>query len=170
MYKRECPSCEKELEYSKKGSRDRAEREGYKCRPCSATGRKLSAETRAKIGAAHKGKKLLPLSAEHRAKLSISHRTCEDGSIRPRTDDALRKQWARDVKKEQGNVCAYRSVDLVPCSPYPLHSHHVFGVKDHPSLRYSLNNGIVLCAEHHAHIHEMAGEHKEANLIRSTIR
>lgn len=57
----------------------------------------------------------------------------------------LNKQWSRSVKNRDGWKCRISNKD---CSGR-LESHHILGWKDHPELRYEVNNGITLCHFHH---------------------
>lgn len=57
----------------------------------------------------------------------------------------LHKQWSRAVKSRDGWQCKISTLD---CSGR-IESHHILSWKDHPELRYEINNGITLCHFHH---------------------
>ncbi len=50
--------------------------------------------------------------------------------------DRFKCQWPRCITKGQ-----------------KLHSHHIKGWADYPSLRFMVKNGITLCRKHHEFIH-----------------
>lgn len=53
--------------------------------------------------------------------------------------------WHRQVLKRDNNECKINNSD---CSGR-LETHHILGWKEHPKLRYDINNGITLCHFHH---------------------
>ncbi|MBC6982876.1 HNH endonuclease [Caulobacter sp. 17J80-11] len=57
------------------------------------------------------------------------------------------KAWVRAVKSRDGWRC-------VKCgSQTHLHAHHIKRWKEHPELRYDLNNGVTLCFDCHEEAH-----------------
>lgn len=91
----------------------------------------------------NKGKKLPNQSGENhpgwikdRSKVKIGDRDL---------NDPLQKQWSRSVKNRDGWKCRISNQE---CSGR-LESHHILGWRDHPELRYEVNNGITLCHFHH---------------------
>lgn len=60
-------------------------------------------------------------------------------------NDPLQKQWSLAVKERDNWECRISNSE---CSG-KLESHHILGWKDHPELRYEVNNGITLCHFHH---------------------
>jgi len=54
--------------------------------------------------------------------------------------------WSRDIK-ERDTCCQ------VCDSKENLQSHHIFYRSKYPLLKFNLNNGILLCTQHHAEIH-----------------
>lgn len=67
--------------------------------------------------------------------------------LKPREQgqDAL-EEWACKVRKRQP-YCAICGTRL------HLQVHHIIPVNKHPELKYSIENGIVLCARHHLMVH-----------------
>ena len=59
--------------------------------------------------------------------------------------DTKYKYWMLEVKKRDGWKCR---IDNCDCSGR-LEAHHILNWKDHPELRYNINNGITLCLAHH---------------------
>lgn len=55
------------------------------------------------------------------------------------------REWSRSVKNRDGWKCKIANID---CNGR-LESHHILPYKDHPELRYEINNGITLCHFHH---------------------
>lgn len=55
------------------------------------------------------------------------------------------KDWSKSVKNRDGWKCRISNDN---CSGR-LEAHHILGWKDHPELRYQINNGISLCHAHH---------------------
>lgn len=60
-------------------------------------------------------------------------------------NDADSRHWRCVVKKRDGHKCR---IDDIECAGR-LEAHHILSWKDHPSLRYEVNNGITLCMFHH---------------------
>lgn len=60
------------------------------------------------------------------------------------------REWGRNVKCRDGWKCKISNND---CSGR-LEAHHILSWKEHPKLRYSLNNGITLCHFHHPRVRE----------------
>ena len=54
-------------------------------------------------------------------------------------------KWMREVKKRDNNICQLRDEN---CSGYNI-VHHIKNWRNHPELRYDINNGITLCQFHH---------------------
>lgn len=53
--------------------------------------------------------------------------------------------WRNSVKKRDNFKCKISNSE---CEG-KLEVHHILGFKDHPELRYDINNGITLCYFHH---------------------
>jgi hypothetical protein len=132
-------------------------------------GRKLSEESIRKISEAQKRRKRGPRSEETRRKISESLRTNPDGTINEKHKWNGLSKWSEDVKERDSHECQYKDVDLIPCSGR-LESHHVFGKSQFPGLTFNLNNGITLCAEHHAQVHEIQGDKRSASIIRGNLK
>lgn len=96
-----------------------------------------------------------PLSEDHRRKISEanqaekSHRWIVDRSKVKVGDrslhDPLYKQWHRSVKNRDDWRCRISNEE---CDGR-VEVHHILTWKDHPNLRYEINNGITLCHFHH---------------------
>lgn len=68
------------------------------------------------------------------------------------------KDWRKAVLLRDGNRCCRCG------STEGLHAHHIKSYKDHPSLRYTVENGITLCESHHYEAHgRMARGNKRRN-------
>jgi hypothetical protein len=55
--------------------------------------------------------------------------------------------WANLVKRRDGSKCQLADDT---CSEQ-LDAHHILPWREHPALRFDLNNGITLCSRHHPH-------------------
>ena len=53
--------------------------------------------------------------------------------------------WMKEVKNRDGWKCKMHNEDC--CGP--LEAHHILSWREHPKLRYEVNNGITLCRFHH---------------------
>lgn len=60
------------------------------------------------------------------------------------------KDWRNQVFKRDSFKCKINNKDCYG----RLEAHHILGFKDHPELRYEVNNGITLCHAHHPHKRE----------------
>lgn len=59
--------------------------------------------------------------------------------------DGRYREWMRAVKNRDGWKCKISNND---CSGR-LEAHHILNWRNHPELRYEVNNGITLCHFHH---------------------
>lgn len=125
------------------------------------TGKKLSEETKKKIGLAHLGVKRPPevgmkisLKKIGKARFDlrgknhpfwIKDRSKVVGRHNRNFHDPEYKQWCMGVKNRDGWKCRLSNSD---CSGR-LEGHHILGWKEHSKLRYQINNGIALCHAHH---------------------
>lgn len=118
-------------------------------------GKPWSQEVKDKIGAANRGN--FP-SLEVKAKISAAtsgsknHNWMEDRKALARFKDGneyrnspAHREWSRQVKKRDKWVCRISDEN---CKGRMV-SHHILSWKDHPELRYQINNGITLCHHHH---------------------
>ncbi len=64
---------------------------------------------------------------------------------RKQSYDIRYREWSRTVKNRDGWKCKISNDDCAG----RLESHHILGWRDHPELRYEVNNGITLCLVHH---------------------
>ncbi len=68
-------------------------------------------------------------------------RTTSDIPAKGRLRDIADKLWSRAVRDDWDNRCAV-------CGSGKCEAHHLIP-RQHEATRYSLNNGIALCASHH---------------------
>lgn len=61
------------------------------------------------------------------------------------TERTGRKYWAKQVKARDRHTCRIANND---CKGQ-LEAHHILNWKEHPTLRFDINNGITLCHAHH---------------------
>lgn len=95
-------------------------------------------------GRANKGRILSP---EWRKKISIT-KTFVDRSLLKKSDrqnSGAYYEWSKTIKNRDGHKCKIANKD---CSG-SLNSHHILSWREHPELRYDVNNGITLCRFHH---------------------
>lgn len=57
----------------------------------------------------------------------------------------LHRDWSKSVKNRDNWKC---KINNNKCTGR-LEAHHILSWKDHPELRYDINNGITLCHFHH---------------------
>ncbi len=55
------------------------------------------------------------------------------------------KEWRKKVRDRDGHKCKINNND---CEGR-IEVHHILSWKEHPALRYDVNNGITLCRFHH---------------------
>lgn len=98
-------------------------------------GGSLPEETKVKIGNSLRGEK--------------SHFWISDRSklkrYEDRRNDSDYKSWRSQVYARDGWKCRIGNSD---CEGH-IEAHHILGWKEHPELRYDVNNGITLCHTHH---------------------
>lgn len=109
----------------------------------SKIGHPTSEETRLKISKANKGQVRPSIRGENHY-LWIKDRA-QLKTERRKSYDTQHKYWALSVKNRDKWAC--RIADI-KCNGR-LEAHHILGWKDHPELRYKINNGITLCHAHH---------------------
>ena len=112
-----------------------------------------------------------PFSVTHRINLAKSKMGKKKGSANPNwrggisiDHTAIRKQtehstWRKFVLRLHGNICGQCSKNLLeecPCCGHKpdRHVHHVKDFANHPHLRFSLDNAIVLCETCHRKSHK----------------
>ena len=66
--------------------------------------------------------------------------------MRPVSDKKLISTWAQAVKERAGYKCEVADCNVRATQ---LHAHHVFH-RSHANLRYEIDNGLCLCAQHHS--------------------
>ncbi len=89
-------------------------------------------------------------SCFHKRRVGVSHPRWISDRSKVKADrvhayDSAYKTWMRHVKNRDGWKCKIANGD---CSGR-VEAHHILGWKDHPELRYQINNGIALCHAHH---------------------
>lgn len=133
-------------------------------------GKKMSAESRAKMSAAAKERGSNRTGVKHtpETRALISQRTRErtprgeqchsyiDGKSKERKD--LRatpegRRWRFEVMKRDGFACVHCGDD----SGGNLQAHHVFTFADYPERRLDVSNGKTLCIHCHWMAHQYAG-------------
>jgi transposase len=103
------------------------------------TGREWSAEVRQKLSEAKKGKLLKEANPNWRGGLVNPNQRLRNS--------VLSRSWSKAVRERDGNRCA-------ECGATGrLHAHHVKPWKDHPELRYDVDNGKTLCPPCHQRAH-----------------
>ena len=55
------------------------------------------------------------------------------------------REWRKQVWLRDNFVCKIANPDCAG----RIEAHHILGYKEHPELRYQINNGITLCHFHH---------------------
>lgn len=139
-------------------------------------------EVRIKMSLAKKGKKLKPHSEETKGKIrtasikngnkpihniphseetkekiskaklgSIPWNYIKDRTLLKKDGDRgspAHREWSLSVKKRDLWRCRIANTN---CKGR-LESHHILSWKDHPELRYEVNNGITLCHAHHPRV------------------
>lgn len=64
--------------------------------------------------------------------------------------NTLYVRWKNSCLRRDNYKCKINNCD---CKGH-LEVHHILGYKDHPELRYDINNGITLCHFHHPRVRE----------------
>ncbi len=114
-------------------------------------GKKASPEKIKKMSDSHKGKKH---SEETKRKMSQSNRGerhwawITDRSklvVQENGKSAACNYFRKQVRLRDNNKCKINNSDCLG----QLEVHHILDFKNHPELRYDINNGITLCHFHH---------------------
>jgi hypothetical protein len=112
-------------------------------------GKKHSDEAKKKMSIAHKGK---PAPWHKRYGADNPH-YFKDRSLLKKSDnrkyDVAYQEWRKQVKDRDGWKC---KIDNNDCCGI-LEAHHILTWREHPELRYEVNNGITLCKFHHPRKH-----------------
>jgi hypothetical protein len=130
----------------------------------NSTGRALSPESRAKIAAAAKGRKM---SEQTKAKILQTkrergtlakgerHYKWKGGKPWARFKEPRYVEWRNAVLARDNYVCRHCGRK---CRKYErgLAAHHVKEYATHPDLRYDVSNGITLCRQCHLSLHGRA--------------
>lgn len=106
-------------------------------------GKKRSLETIKKMSTALLGKKMPQVGGEKHWNW-VKDRMLLQDSHKDRKG-ALSKDWCKRVKSRDEYKCRISNND---CDGQ-LEAHHILSWRDHPELRYELNNGVTLCHFHH---------------------
>lgn len=80
-----------------------------------------------------------------------------------RRNDSAYRGWVKLVKERDGKRCKIRGKD---CDGR-LEVHHILGWRQHPELRYEINNGITLCRVHHPR--KRADENRLVSLFQGLV-
>jgi biotin operon repressor len=102
-------------------------------------GKTMSLASREKMSAAKKGKYVGKLNSNWKGNL-VSDEVRERRSY-------IAKKWRKQVTERDDHKCQKCG------SRDKLHAHHIKEFKDHPDLRWDLNNGITVCVFCHEKIH-----------------
>ena len=108
----------------------------------SSLGKKMSSVTKQKISESKKGKNIGELNWRW-----ISDRS-QLAKANEHRNDTSHHEWSKNVKDRDGWKCKIANSD---CEGR-MESHHILSYKEHPELRYKLNNGITLCHFHHPRV------------------
>lgn len=104
-------------------------------------GIKATDEARLKMSLAKKGHTTTPFGEKH-------WNWIEDRSLlvkKQERGDSAYFAWRREVWLRDNQKCKMANQDC--CGK--IEAHHILGWKEHPELRYEVNNGITLCHFHH---------------------
>lgn len=63
-------------------------------------------------------------------------------------------QWRKAVLESDHHTC---QACAIPFEDRELQAHHIRNYRRNPELRYSVQNGIALCKEHHTQFHRLYG-------------
>lgn len=99
----------------------------------SLIGRKISDETKKKLSYSHSKEKHYRWNQDRK---SVKHDRRNDGEY---------KQWRKEVRKRDRNICQLKDDT---CSEKII-THHIIPWSINTELRYCVENGIVLCSNHH---------------------
>ena len=109
----------------------------------------LSKALRGKSKPSLKGKKRPPFSEEWKRniKLGIQKRFADRSLLKKREDRKSQSytDWQKAIRQRDNNECKMINSD---CNGI-LECHHILSWREHPELRYDINNGILLCKYHH---------------------
>lgn len=124
-------------------------------------GTKLSEEHKRKIGQSHVGNKYnlgRKISEQTREKMRASAKKGCDSPVwvngnykkQDTRNDSAYQGWAKQIKKRDDWKCKINNEEC--CGRMEVH--HILSWRDHPELRYEVNNGITLCHKHHPRKHD----------------
>ena len=135
-YVKNCSVCNCEQSYKIEKNRDRAVRNNSLCRTCAmrkkALGKSPTAETRARLSAATKGKP--------RAYNKI-------------LNAAANKMWGdkyKQVRARDNNTCQKCDKVATGCS---IHAHHIVPKEYFMARALDIDNGVTLCSSCHGKVH-----------------
>lgn len=128
-----------------------------------AIGRTLSAETRAKIAAAHQGRswteeqraKILQKRREQGAISGERHYNWKGGHPWKRFAEPRYIAWRTAVLERDGYICQQCGRQCKK-RERGLAAHHIKPYAEYPDLRYELTNGLTLCRRCHMSLHNKA--------------
>jgi hypothetical protein len=87
------------------------------------------------------------ITDEWRKNMSIAKRFTDRSLLKKsdRQNSGAYYEWRNLVKKRDNNCCKIDNEDC--CGK--IEAHHILSWREHPELRYEVNNGITLCRFHH---------------------
>jgi len=101
--------------------------------------------------------KLIRREAKHIKNVGYFHPACYDKRLKKDLEKQADALWRIAVFNKWGYYCAF-------CAHEAYCAHHHFRKGNHPELRYEINNGIPICRECHAKIHNSDPKVMEADI------
>jgi len=126
----------------------------HRTSPAWNKGKTLSAAHKASLSASHKknpqpywlGKKRPNMTGENHPQWISDRDTLQRyGDERKDRRSSAYNAWRKAVWLRDNFACKIANPDCVG----RIEAHHILGWKEHPELRYEVNNGITLCHFHH---------------------
>ena len=149
---RQCPSCDKQVGHISARARRIAVNRNNICNSCARE--RCSPETRAKIGAAHKGK---IVSTKARANIVASKKIITDAYTEMYGEKSSLssghgkiKKWSKAVKERDNYTCLRCSKKA---TGYNINAHHVIPKEYYLESAFDIDNGVTLCAPCHRSFH-----------------
>lgn len=123
-------------------------------------GKKHTEKTKKKIAKKSKGRKPM-LGKKHseatKEKMSLARQGENNSNWKGGVTLGVRlfrksrqyQQWRRAILERDNGICG-----MDGCNKKSNIIHHRYSVKDYPELRLTIENGMVVCKEHHIQIHK----------------
>ena len=169
-YVKSCPGCGCEQSYKHAGNRDRAVKNNAVCRSCSLTNKPFSAETRAKMSDAKKGKKRSDAakasisatmkgrirSDEHKANISAYKQSLRDAYTETWGDkykfpSHYFNNWSKTVKARDNKTCQKCATKKTKSNF--IDAHHIVPSGYFMARALDIDNGVTLCRSCHQQVH-----------------